>query len=425
MKSQQKILLVALTLLLLTLGGCIKKSSTTQNISEESTLRWATSLTPENRDWTRCSTPGCFRHASLVMEGLTRVDPQATGDKTALALAADIKKQNDREYRIEIRKGVRWSDGRELTARDFVTPWKKNPLPRKTHFEKGGMKILSALVFSVRLTQNNPYFMRLLAHPALWPRRYDSKETPTLGPFIVDSSLPCYYRKNPSYYGTPAKFDAIQFLISSSIEERIGLYREHSVDVVEDIPTSIAARLSGDPDLIAVAGDSRIYLQVDPSQKPFQSSSVRQAFLKSLQTEETLRLLKTPLLPIQASAGDPTVLVKALPLSTRSPPIELTWSPADLEPIARNLQAQWAKNLKIEVALLPKTEKKAQLALREWQDDWFAPILPPFSAPQHVDEDNLILPLFQRAKMLLKNPRIGHLLPSPIGGWFFSSFQFG
>jgi len=86
-----------------------------------------------------------------------------------------------------------------------------------------------------------------------------------------------------------------------------------------------------------------------------------------------------------------------------------------LEPIARNLKAQWARSLGIHTDIQVWKGEKHGLVLRQWEEDAFAPSMPPFAAA----ESNVV-PLVQQTKRVLRKQHLTPLFPHPLSGWDIS-----
>jgi ABC-type oligopeptide transport system substrate-binding subunit len=397
------------------------------------------------------------------MEGLTRFDLQGPVPRAVAALAADLRQTNEREWVVDLRKGIKWTDGKELHPRDFIDSWKRvlthcRKVPdarllfpivgaedfcrRKLPFSKVGLDIRSPTQFAIRLSHPVPFLSHTLAHPVTWPRRTESTKeaVPTLGAFRVDEQDPLTYHSNPTYYGSAPGMDSIVFLNAPSVEERIGLYREHSADVVEDLDDTTAVRLGTDPDLFWVGTGPRIYLLLD-STRPIQAAGARRALAAAIDREEIPKLLRLPLLPIR-SLNRELVEESALPanpslksfLEKSEARLTLTWEKhSHLENLASALRAQWAKTGGLAVDV--HTGSNGQLHLVVWNESWFEPELPPFIAnrtlpwekvqKQWLENDPRVCPLFERAKALLKSPGLRAVQPYPVGGWNFAALQWG
>jgi oligopeptide transport system substrate-binding protein len=68
------------------------------------------------------------RTARGLFEGLTAVDGK-TGEVVPAAAESWTRSEDGRTWTFRLRPGLRWSDGSELSARDFVTAWRRVLLP--------------------------------------------------------------------------------------------------------------------------------------------------------------------------------------------------------------------------------------------------------------------------------------------------------
>lgn len=378
------------------------------------------------------------------MDGLTRVQGGAESPKVVNALAARITVRLDRHFEIELRSDVTWTDGRPLEAAHFVGSWKrilercrKYPQARllfaidgaeafcrkEIPFEKVGIQSPTPSTLRIRLSSPSPFFLHALAHPVTWPRRLDSgiDTTLTLGPFRADPAEPGLYRKNPHYYAKSPGLDGIRFLAVASVQERIGMFRERSVEVVEEIPNSLVGLLQSDLDRVAVPDGTRAYLLVDPRQKPVHALSIRRAFLRNVRRDELLATVKYPLLPLSSWNGEvekwelPSSEPETLRLPLVGERLQIATGPEEeLRTVASALAAQWAESLGVHVEVAPdKPRTSSPFRLVHWKEDWFEPSVPSFVPA-------LALPLYERAKVILKSPGITTPVPNPVGGWSFS-----
>lgn len=127
-------------------------------------------------------------HAS---EGLTRLDP---GDKPFAAQAESWEMKDEKSYVFKIRKNALWSDGKPVTAHDFVFSWRR-ALDPKTASEYAfilyalkngeainsgkmspdtlGVKAVDDKTLEVVLERPTEYFLKLLAFSTFMPARED------------------------------------------------------------------------------------------------------------------------------------------------------------------------------------------------------------------------------------------------------------
>ena len=219
---------------------------------------------------------GIDRH-SLVTEihaGLTRIDENA-GNEVEPELAESYTVRDDgKEYEFTLRKGLKFSDGSELTAEDIKWSWERSLMLSRdwTHARDAfgtivgaeeiiqgnsdgltGLKVVDDSTLIVKLTEPMPLFPMLISVPAAavlkrenardWPVRwtngnlvksasppidYDYHEFGTsefttesmpvgAGPFKLDIYraddvfADCVISRNEHYWGRPAKLDAVVF----------------------------------------------------------------------------------------------------------------------------------------------------------------------------------------------------------------------
>ena len=228
---------------------------------------------------------GIGRH-SLVTEihaGLTRIDENAGNEVKPELAESYIVRDDGKEYEFTLRKGLKFSDGSELTAEDVKWSWERSlnlskdwtyardafdsivgayDLIRGESDELVGLKVVDDSTLIVKLTEPMPLFPMLISGPAAavlkpknasdWPVRwtngnlvksasppidydyhkYGTSEFTTesmpvgAGPFMLevyqadDVFADCAITRNPYYWGRPAKLDAVVF--SGNPESGIG-----------------------------------------------------------------------------------------------------------------------------------------------------------------------------------------------------------
>lgn len=125
-----------------------------------------------------------------LFEGLTTIDPFTTEPIPGVAESWTLS-QDAKTYTFKIRKNALWSDGKEITADDFVWSWTRvlNPTTASEYayqlyyvknaesFNKGkmkdpkqlGFKVLDKYTLQVQLENPTPFFLRLTAFHTLYP----------------------------------------------------------------------------------------------------------------------------------------------------------------------------------------------------------------------------------------------------------------
>lgn len=311
---------------------------------------WTWEEAPRSFDWTRAETLPELKHASLVMDGLTRLS-SLSSTKIEPALLQKWEVVSPLHYVFTLKPGVIYSNGLALTASDFVVAW-ENRLRSRSRYRSWfakmqSFKIHSAQAFEVRLAAPDPFLLLKVSHPVTFPwpaRTVPLVYPPTLGAYQLEtpSSTGWIYTRNPTYHQEPAAIEKITVEVIASADERRQrtAQGEFSPHPMSDSQTQLV--------LVSL-----------PGKKNSLPLSVRKALLRSIDTTELVRL----------SGAD----FAATPLGLFLRETSALWSPDELGPMreevrgmsfslqtvgraglgetARNLKAQWQKNLGTSVEL--------------------------------------------------------------------------
>jgi hypothetical protein len=451
-----KIILECFFLLpILTTLGCVK-SSTKKSTAHPTPLVWATPTLPAKQDWTECTNDACTTHASLVMEGLVRADRKET-----LALAERVVLVAPREIRVLVKRGVLWSDGAELKAKDFVSSWQRSWLkclktPATKYFtpilgtEGGcrsktrnldGLEVLSDYEFRILLSAPSPFFVRKLAHPLFFPKRAEMPEA-TLGPFVfVERGN---YAPNSKYHSRNKPARGIQFIEVLDEVERIALFLEGSLDIADALSPKSVPLLKNNPSLQPWSTGKKLFLLFD-SALPHR---IRQALVESLLLSESMELLAFAVEENRALVNeiDPPKMAQGVtisaPLKEKLAGTAMNFQvPKDdtFTAVANYLRAQWQTRLALEVKTSERKRGKLGIELRVWTPDWFDPGLPRFVSPlppsfanreaalvfwdriqkDWLEKEFLVAPLFETKQYVLRKPSVGLMERSTLGSWAF------
>ncbi len=126
-----------------------------------------------------------------ALEGLTRLDP---ANKPFAAQAESWEMKSKTQYVFKIRKGALWSDGKQVTAQDFVYSWRRAVDPKtaseyafilypvknaeainggKMALDQLGVKAVDDMTLQVDLERPTEYFLKLTAFGTYCPARED------------------------------------------------------------------------------------------------------------------------------------------------------------------------------------------------------------------------------------------------------------
>ncbi|WP_108624054.1 peptide ABC transporter substrate-binding protein [Candidatus Similichlamydia epinepheli] len=229
-----------------------------------------------------------------------------------LAKKIDVS-EDGLNYRIELRESF-WSDGRPLTADDFVRSWKNVIASERLsadslHFDlirgvkefrnnmndwdKVSLKADSKNIFSFSLEHRAPYFIEVLTLPIFYPvSSFDSdKCLVSNGPFRFKEfkwSQLIVLEKNPFFWDeSSVSFSSIRFLLVEEAQTQTSLFESGDIHfmgggflaISKEAIDSLKRRglLSGQ---YAVACEH--YAILNTRRTIFQSKKVRQAFSMSL-----------------------------------------------------------------------------------------------------------------------------------------------
>jgi peptide/nickel transport system substrate-binding protein len=191
---------------------------------------------------------------------------QTPDGHVAPGLVASHERIDDKTVRLNLRRGVTWSDGSPFTADDVMFTVERvtagipgATIPMDRYFLSAGQKYRKVDDFTIEVTTPAPYPLLLddftLAH--LISRRHATGVTPPeyatgkglvgTGPykfvsFAQGDSL--VLEANPTYWGGKPKWDRVVIRPITNPSARIAALLNGSVDVIAGVPTTNVANLS-------------------------------------------------------------------------------------------------------------------------------------------------------------------------------------
>jgi len=214
-------------------------------------------------------------------------------------------------YTFHLRDGIKWSDGKDVTAGDFEYSWKRLVSPdtaadynymldcvvNANEIMAGekdpselAVKAVDDKTFEVTLTTDLPYFEELCAFPAMMPVRQDIIEANgdqwTFDPSTYISNGPykltewthnsqIVMAKNENYYLGP---DTITFKLMDDSNAMLSGFKSGELDYIQEAPQAELPNLiaSGDMKIVDYLGTYYVCFQTQKA--PFDNPKVREAF---------------------------------------------------------------------------------------------------------------------------------------------------
>lgn len=257
-----------------------------------------------------------YRAAPALFEGLTRSDPATARATPGLAerweISSDLK-----EYTFHLRRGLKWSTGESIEARDVVYSWVRLLDPRTAAdyaallfcLENGeeyslgkvldsslvGVRALDEWTVRVTLVQPVPYFLDLCASPtlAVVPRQaieahgdrwLTSRPVPTSGPYTLETwrlNDKIRLRRNPLYWDVANTLsERVDLLPISNPTTALNLYERGVVDIIWDkdlVPAELLEDLKVRRDYHSFQYIGTYFIRINVTRAPFKDVRVRRA----------------------------------------------------------------------------------------------------------------------------------------------------
>lgn len=227
-------------------------------------------------------------------------------------------------YTFKIRPDAKWSDGKAVTANDFVYSWRRLADPNTAadycymiDMVKGYAEVNSgeadpstlavsapdASTFEVVLTYDCPYFLEICAFPAAFPVREDvvsaepdtwttsngSKNYITNGPWkMAEWVHDSYIKMVPNeYHYDVANLgpDSITFRLMADSNAMLAGFRSNDLQYINQVPVDETPSLiaSGELDIVDYIGT--YYVSYQTQAEPFDDWRVRKAFTLTIDSK--------------------------------------------------------------------------------------------------------------------------------------------
>ena len=239
-----------------------------------------------------------FEVASHVYEGLTRMDRDL---KVEPALAERWESPDALTWRFRLRPGVRFHDGRALTAEDVVASLERarsHPRSDWSSYLVAVERVQALDALTVEISTRRPYSLLLqkLAYILIVPRDApaDIERPVGTGPYRLlapQSKTRLVLHAFEGYWGERPAEAVVHFEIEPSLERALALGDGQQPDIVLAVGPQAAGFIERAPGyhLVTRSGITTDYLQLRISRPPFSDIRVRRAVHVGLDRDALVR----------------------------------------------------------------------------------------------------------------------------------------
>jgi oligopeptide transport system substrate-binding protein len=260
-------------------------------------------------------------YLSHAFEGLYKYVDNGQGRAQAApgqAAGAPQKTVNDDGtvvYVYTLRDNLKWSDGKALTAADFVYSWQRlvdpstaadysymiDMVQNANEIMAGekdkselGIRALDDKTLEISLTYDCPFFDEIACFPATFPVRQDIIESAgdqwtfshstyiSNGPYRLKEWVHNSYllfEKNPNYYAPVADGpENLRFALMDDDNAMLAGFRSGELDFIENIPVDEIPRLLASGELKIADYLGTYYVSLNTQRPPFTDARIRKAF---------------------------------------------------------------------------------------------------------------------------------------------------
>ncbi|MBT8916986.1 peptide ABC transporter substrate-binding protein [Lactobacillus delbrueckii subsp. bulgaricus] len=293
------------------LAACGSNSSK-ESSSSKKTLNWTVASEIPTMDMSKATDATAFNQLSNTMEGLYRLGKNSKLEK-ALATSEKVSKDG-KTYTYTLRKS-KWSDGSELTAKDFVYSWRRTVDPKtasqysylfsgiknadaivagKKKPETLGIKAVGKYKLVITLERRIAYFDKLMGFAVFFPQsekavtKYGSKYGTASkymlynGPFKqtgwTGSNLSWKMVKNPYYWDKKnVKLDTITWSVQKTPSTSYNLYQSNKLDYT-GLDASQIKQLKNQKGYVTLNQGATFYLQFNIAKNKYlANTNIRKA----------------------------------------------------------------------------------------------------------------------------------------------------
>ncbi|MBQ6292514.1 MAG: ABC transporter substrate-binding protein [Lachnospiraceae bacterium] len=296
----KKVLSVLLSVLMLSmlLSGCGQKSPADQRKKNNEIAVGIAQDLGSSLDPRSLASAGAREVLFNVFEGLYK--PTASGDfAPALATGYEVS-EDGKIYTFTLREGVKFHNGKTMTADDVVYTFKSYAESSTDSNLKVGLAAVTDVKgygnkVEITLAEPNSDFLAYVASTHVIPADYAEQETKPVGtgPFRYESRSVqenIILVRNDDYYGTKAKVAKVTYKIYEAGTALVTALAGGAVDIVAHLTEAQVTGLSKDYEVLEGTMNLVQALYLNNLEGPLADVKVRQALCYAVDVEDMLKL---------------------------------------------------------------------------------------------------------------------------------------
>jgi peptide/nickel transport system substrate-binding protein len=239
-----------------------------------------------------------FEMNRWVLDGVVALD---RGLNVTPALAAHWLSRDALTTVIELRPGLRFSDGSPVTAADVAASLEaaqRRRWPNDGYLSTiESVRALDASRIELRARRPDPTLLARLAWGFVLPESVagsDREPVRGTGPYTLESwerGRAFAFARNPNHWGAPAAFSRAEFRIVPDDEARLRLLESGAVELADFVPPEAWERVERQQHLRLVVGEGLrvLFLGLRVDRPPFSDPRAREALDLAIDRGELLR----------------------------------------------------------------------------------------------------------------------------------------
>ena len=361
---------------------------------------------PETLDPALVTSMDSFQLVDCLFEGLTTVDPKTLVPRPGVASTWEVS-ADGRVYTFHLRKDAKWSDGKALTATDFIAAWKRALTPstaasyaslffyiqgaeafyhgKTDDFAEVGVRAADPHTISITLNSPCGFLLDLLSMPVFHPVRVDvikahgerwtqPEHIVGNGAFALQQWRPrdaLILARSETYWDRDfVKIEQITALIVDDLNTAYKRYQAGGIHWLPTVPLPRMDELKRHPDFYSTPFFGTYFFRFNVRQAPFDDRRVRRAFSMATNRREiTDDLLKggqqpkaslcpevagyqpVPGVPYDVAAARQLLAAAGYPDGKGFPTVELIYNTSEgNKQVCEAVAQQWQRNLGVKAA---------------------------------------------------------------------------